>query len=97
MAEVYDNCKGSPLVVNGALVAQEVKLMRTINSLNQSSLLESPNDFNAGTGPNLKAAEVINYTPEIYLAPSPLKDPNSSSSASGVQPYDAIFSLPPVF
>jgi hypothetical protein len=94
IATVYDNCQRQ-LVVNGALIAQQVKFMRTIFSLNQGGAREAPTDFANGTG--TKAAEVINYTPEMYLAPSPLINPNASSAASGIQPYDAIFSLPPVF
>lgn len=94
LSNLYDNCNGKQLVVNGALVAQQIKFMRTINTLNQATANEIPN---FADGSNTKAGEVINYTPEMYLAPSPLKDPNSPSSSSRVQPYDAIFSLPPVF
>ena len=88
-------CDDNPLVVNGALVAQQVKFLRTINSLrNTISTGEAPN-FADGTGTN--AAEVINYTPEMYIAPSPLLDPLSSAGGTGLNKYDAIYSLPPVY
>ena len=82
---------GNPLVINGGLVAQQVKFLRTNNTLNNDTG-QIP-DFNNGTG--TAAAEVINYTPEMWLAPSPLV--NSTIPASATGKYDAIFSLPPVY
>jgi len=90
-ANIYDTCN-QQLVINGAVVANEVKFFRTNNSLRDSSVGERPN---FGTGTGTKAAEVINFTPELYMGYSPLKIPGSSSGSTGV--YDAIFSLPPVF
>jgi hypothetical protein len=89
--QLMANCSGNQLVINGGLVAQQVKFLRTIRSLKDSSWPETPN-FADGTGTN--AAEVINYSPEMYLAPSPLVDPDATIVTSK---YDAIFSLPPVY
>ncbi len=92
--DLYTKCS-SQLVINGALVAQQVKFMRTFKSLKDSSPVETPN---FATGEFTNAAEVINYTPEMYLAPSPLRDPNQTTKSSGIYgKYDAVFSLPPVY
>ena len=97
-AQLATACDDSPLAVNGALVAQQVRFLRTLNTLKESTSREVPN-FSDGsrTSANTKAAEVINYSPEIYLAPSPLKNPNSTTSAGGIRSPEAIFDLPPVF
>ncbi len=93
-ANIATACDDNQLVINGALVAQQVKFLRTLRSLRDTpSTSEAPN-FANGTGTN--AAEVINYTPEMYIAPSPLLDPVTSAAGTGVNRYDAIYSLPPV-
>jgi hypothetical protein len=92
-ASLLASCS-SQLVVNGALIAQQVKFLRTFKSLNDSTPAEIPN-FADGTGTN--AAEVINYTPEMYLAPSPLLDLSNPVGGSGYGKYQAIYGLPPVF
>jgi len=106
-ANVYSSCSTEQLVVNGALVAQQVKFMRTYKTLREAVAFEEPNsidgagvvtpDYATGSGTN--AAEVINYTPEMYLATSPLRDPGQTSAGSSglYGKYDAIFSLPPVY
>ncbi len=87
---LYNSCQNQ-LSVNGALIANQVKLLRTFKSLKDSASYESPN-FGNGAGTN--AAEVINFTPELYIAPSPLLDPlNNTTSGT----YDSITGLPPVF
>lgn len=92
---IYTLCSAKQLVVNGALIAQQVKFGRTFKSLKDSYSLEAP-AYATGTGTN--AAEVINYSPEMYLAPSPLRDPNLTTSRDGIYgKYDAAFSLPPVY
>jgi hypothetical protein len=103
---LYSTCgnggagNNTPLAINGALVAQQVKWQRTYGTLGQSPFILRPPDttslgdypdFATGSGGRTRAAEVINYTPEMYLAPSPLN-----------VPYDAprptsITSLPPIF
>ncbi len=94
-ANIATACDDNQLVINGALVAQQVKFLRTLRSLRDTpSTSEAPN-FANGTGTN--AAEVINYTPEMYIAPSPLLDPVTSAAGTGVNRYDAIYSLPPVY
>ena len=86
------------LVVNGGLIAQEVRFLRTAGSIDTStSSVETPN-YSNGTGTG--AAEVINYTPEVYLAPSPLRNPNATNTntgSAGAGRYDAIKSLPPIY
>lgn len=76
------------LVVNGGLVAQRIKFLRTIDSLTDDTG-QVPN-FADGTG--TRAAEVVNASPEMWLAPSPFID-----TATGTGKYDAIYSLPPVY
>lgn len=77
------------LAINGSLVAQRIKWLRTYGSLAGATNGELPN-FATGHGTN--AAEVVNYTPELYLAPSPLE----LVDENGARHYDAIRSLPPV-
>lgn len=97
-SSVYDNCQNQ-LTINGGLVARDIRFLRFHGSLEEAVQNELPN-FASGQG--TKAAEVINYTPEMFLAPSPLKRPNSSPSDSTSNPraigkYDSIRSLPPVY
>lgn len=90
-----DSACNSQLVINGSVIAKEVKFFRTGNSVRNSVPGEKPSDFGTGTGTN--AAEVINFSPELYMAPSPLYDPSSTYGPNGAGKYDAIYSLPPVF
>lgn len=76
----------SKLTVNGALVARQIKFYRTPGTVKDSTTTE------ASTSGNI--AEVINFTPEMYMAPTALMDPNGGTSSG---PYDSIYSLPPVF
>lgn len=85
-AALYDNCK-TQLTVNGAFIAQQVKFLRTFQSLRNSNPLGPIAEY---TSPN--AAEVFYFSPEIYLAKPQL--PLVSGSSSGT--YDYITSLPPV-
>jgi len=72
------------LTVNGSFTANSVMLMRTPNSLNQSSA--------ADTAGSNRAAEQFNYNPALWMV-----QPAPSSTGSGrVDNYDAITSLPPV-
>ena len=56
-----DNDNSQQLVVNGAFIAQRVVLNRVSHSIGNSSHQESVR--------NSKAAEIFNFTPEIYLSP----------------------------
>jgi hypothetical protein len=49
------------LRVNGAFLAKKVHLLRTLNSLRDSSVAEPAN------GPQARAAEIFQYSPELYL------------------------------
>jgi hypothetical protein len=95
----------SQLAINGAVVAQQIKFLRTMNSLKDSTYSnvapagETPNfadGSGSGGGANTKAAEIINYTAEMYLAPSAIKDPDLSCIDANCK-YDSIYSLPPVY
>lgn len=90
-----DSSCNSQLVVNGAVIAKEVKFFRTNNTVRNSTAGEQPSDFGTGAGTN--AAEVINFSPEMYMAPSPMSDPSSIYGPNGTGKYNAIYSLPPVF
>ncbi len=74
----YDTCN-QKLVVNGAFVAQSVEFLRTSGSLGDAR----PSDSLASN----HAAEVFNYTPELWL-PRGLNNLNNN--------YTAITGLPPV-
>jgi len=71
------------LVVNGAFIAHNVRLLRTVGTLRTN------NGGNQELSSSTNIAEVFNFSPELYIRP-PL-NPGSSSSD-----YDAITSLPPV-
>lgn len=77
---MYNECTRK-LTVNGAFIAKQVRLMRTLGTLSQSVF----NETNLTT----QAAEVFNFGPAAWI-PQPEGDP------SEVPDYDAIISLPPV-
>ncbi len=90
---VYDACN-KPLIVNGGLIAKQIKFQRMYGSLKDATPNEKPN-FNTGLGTG--AAEVINYTPEMFLAPSPLAKPGGKS-VEEEKPrgkYQSVKVLPP--
>lgn len=72
------------LVVNGAFIAQKVVLNRTGYSLRDSTYQEPHT--------NTRAAEVFNYTPELYLSP-PIFWSNSSPTSGN---YESISTLAPI-
>lgn len=88
-SEVYGECQNQ-LAVNGGLMAKNIKFLRMRGTLNQSAPNELP-DFNTGLAPTTQIAEIINYTPEMYLGRSPLRGGGNDSR------YDYIRSLPPVY
>ncbi len=75
------NC-GAQLRINGAFIANQVKLLRTHGSLGSAA----PNEGSGGTD----AAEVFTFTPEVWL-----RTPNGPGGP-GASQYDAYTSLPPV-
>lgn len=95
--EIYEQC-GNPLEVNGSLIAENIKL----NRHGQSSMrFDSPaqhpyqspdNDCAEGAQRRVCAAETINFSPEIFLAPPGLPGTNQPGQAR----YDAVRTLPPV-
>ncbi|HUS25765.1 MAG TPA: hypothetical protein VMY99_00260 [Nevskiaceae bacterium] len=78
-ATFFATCNNK-LTVNGAFVANQVRLLRTKGSLYQSS---------PESGAATNAAEVFNYTPAQWIA-QPTTPTNASTK------YDAITSLPPI-
>lgn len=77
------------LVINGAFIAKQVKLLRTINAIGNaepciSTYAEA--DCRARTS---RAAEIFNYSPDVWMSAP-------SHSISGSRKFDAITSLPPV-
>lgn len=69
------------LVVNGAFVAKQVKLLRTFGTLEGSTTSDTPS--------STQAAEVFNFSPEVWLK-SPVVIPSTTLK------YDYVTSLPPV-
>lgn len=91
-AQIFQQC-GNKLTINGALIAQNIRFFRTTGSVYNGSVRELP------TSPTI--AEVMNYTPEMFLAPSPLRRPGTvpGNTSTGITPgnYDSLKALPPVF
>ncbi|HSX23669.1 MAG TPA: hypothetical protein VLE74_01065, partial [Candidatus Saccharimonadales bacterium] len=79
------NCNSSQLKVHGALVAQQVRLLRMFNTVGNANNALAP--YANGT-----AAEIFDFSPEFWLA-VPF-DNGGSSGASNT--YDSISNLPPV-
>lgn len=79
-SDLWDNCR-SRLVVNGAVIAGNVKLQRVIDSLRDSVAGEPYGSS--------RAAEIFILNPEIYLNSPVLKQNNVNS-------YDYITALPPI-
>lgn len=94
--QMFDRCNRQ-LVVNGAFLAESVKLGRTFGTMsNERGNPATPNCTNNGMGSVPRtvtktcAAEVFNFSPELYLSDPVLSRP------SGYLRYDAVTSLPPV-
>ncbi len=85
MAEWGGRCSppaAGRLTVNGAFIAQQVKLHRLAGTMQDGN----ENEFVADS----RAAEVFNYGPEVYLAQPPFH--------VDLRPgFDSITSLPPIF
>lgn len=105
---LFTNCN-SQLVVNGALIARDVKFARTFASLRNAISKEAPDtdpflpankaacagNFRLGTRTRVDhdcAAEIINFSPEMYLSEPALNPTGGPETAK----YDYITSLSPV-
>lgn len=85
-AAIANNC-GNKLTVNGSFTAKQIRFLRHVTTYSLAPTREARNSNGAG--------EVFNFSPELYMAPSPLS--NGETNGSEPTKYDAIFSLPPVF
>lgn len=87
-SQLFSDCgaegNDKQLRVNGAFIAQRVVLNRTGHTLRDSAARELANDS--------KAAEIFNFSPEVYLSP-PVFNPRSTLT-SGEFKY--ITTLPPI-
>lgn len=80
-SQVASSCS-SKLTVNGVLVANNVKFLRTPGTVNAAAATNTE----AASSANI--AEVIQYTPEIFLVGSPF--PRAGF-------YESVIGLPPIF
>jgi hypothetical protein len=78
--DAFTRCQNK-LTVNGAFIANQVKFLRTIGSLRDSTVGE------ASTSPTI--AEVFNYSPELFLV-------NPGVSSQSARQYESATGLPPV-
>lgn len=87
-AVLYSQCQNK-LTINGAVIARQVRFLRTSGTVDQSTVQEVPDSAS-------RAAETINFSQEIYLAtpPDPLVKLLGGGSKFGR--YDSITSLPPI-
>jgi len=85
----YTSCRNQ-LTINGAFVAQSVRFLRSIYSLRDSSR------SNDGTT-RQNAAEIFNFSPEMYTVAPPFKKANATAGSGSVGKYDSMVSLPPIF
>lgn len=81
---------GNTLVVNGALIAKQVMLMRIKGDIGGASTAEDNLATAISSG---NVAEIINYTPAMVIGGPFFGGPSSSSGLR----VDSLISLPPVF
>lgn len=84
LAATYPNSCTNKLTVNGAVIAKQLKLLRTSGDIGSASLAETPSVNTA--------AEVFNYTPEMFIG-GPFFNPVPPSTNK----IQSLISLPPVF
>ncbi|MDQ3123599.1 MAG: hypothetical protein M3Q14_02865 [bacterium] len=99
-ATIFANCQNQ-LSINGGLIARDVKFQRLRGSVLNAGVRERP-IFADGScdSPTCFAAEVINYTPQVWLAPSGMKrpgEPDGGTPTTNAGPYDAIKEMPPIY
>lgn len=76
---------GKPLLVNGALLAQSLRLLRSYGTQSSSSQTENTNPSTS------TSAEIINYSPELWLtAPAPFDSGSTQTN------FDAISTQAPI-
>ncbi|HEY5806019.1 MAG TPA: hypothetical protein VIS56_01365 [Candidatus Saccharimonadales bacterium] len=73
-------CDDTKLTVNGALVARQIQLLRTVGTKKNATASENASSANI--------AEAFNYGPALWISQPP--------SAIDTADYDAITSLPPI-
>lgn len=80
---LYTTCNpaNQPLVVNGAFMAHQVRLLRTRGSLIQSNAAE--------TSATSQGGEIFNFNPVLWINQPEVNDATTPD-------YDAIISLPPI-
>lgn len=89
----YGVCGGT-LIVNGALLADSIKLTRAVGTLRGAQandadlLLVGPTDYQNASN----ISEIIQFTPELFLV-----NPAGPPSDSSPNRYDSITALPPLF
>lgn len=89
------NCD-SPLVVNGALIAKQVNLLRVNGNISGASTSEDNlSTVNSCASGSCNVAEVVNYTPAMIMGGDFFS--GASTSANSGLPVDSVISLPPVF
>jgi hypothetical protein len=84
---IATNCK-NPLKVFGALIAEQIRFLRVPNTIGQSDPSQAP-----GQGGTKAPAEEIQFTPELFLIPSPFDDADGQLRTRNQD----VTSLPPVF
>jgi hypothetical protein len=94
-ASLYSTCN-QQLIVYGSFIGAQVNLMRTFGSLNNSTSTEDPNggaprQCDNGDFASDCAAEIFNFSPEVYLSKPAIQAPNNGATS-----YDAEVDLPPV-
>lgn len=91
-----------PLVINGAIVAKQLDLLRVKGDVNSSNTGEDSNPgttiTNCTTSPygSCNVAEIVNYGPSTFMGGG-FTDTSKNDSTSGGLPVDKLISLPPVF
>lgn len=86
---LWNNCGGAAgsaprLIIHGSFVARAVHFLRTLDTLSDGALAELAN--------NSRAAEVFEFSPELYLAEPVLRPSGTSTTGE----YDYITTLPPI-
>ncbi len=79
------NCSQRSLTVNGALIAQRVNFLRTHGSLRGGS----PSETFTSNNPAANAAEIIRFSPEVYMADSAVP------AYDTIDTFQSILGLPP--
>lgn len=93
--ELFNNCKNNQLRVNGAFVANELKLLRTYKTLRDIPYTEPSignRTYKKETFGDDLAAESFRMSPEFFMARRAIKPEGSQSNGK----FDYYVTLPPV-